>query len=315
MNNQPLPYEVEDSAENALAMLGSGYEQPSVVIDPPRKSVVRRKGKMVEEDEPAWVKFSTGFKKELAELGEYSLKVFLYIGLSIGFESGSSHPGIRKIAKETGMAQNTVIKAVKELEEKGFLEVERREKSSNVYMPIRYISVGKTASPDEADVDEAHDNLPHEDAKLPHQNDNLPHDSTVKLHNQIEQDKEEIIQEANQTVDMILKLNLPNAFQWKGRDSFRDNHLKYADWYNKKTGQECGKKSQRSWQKAFSEWQDEELDIPHLQEAYEQDVAWKKVIADPNELTKKAVAIKAKSKMVLAQIEQRPTGSSSGYYA
>ncbi len=47
-------------------------------------------------EEPVWVKFSTGFKKELATLDGYALKVFLYIGLSVSFANGKAYPGLRK---------------------------------------------------------------------------------------------------------------------------------------------------------------------------------------------------------------------------
>jgi DNA-binding MarR family transcriptional regulator len=301
-------YQVEESIENALEMIGS---HPTVIVEPPRKSVVRRQGKMIEEEEPSWVKFSTGFKKELVELGEHALKVFLYIGLSIGFESGSSHPGFRKIAKDTGMAQNTAIKAVQELEEKGFLVVNRREKASNVYTPIRYISIGKSASPDEADEPEP----PQNSDNLPHENDNLPHDSRVNYAQLEEQDKPELtseeIEQANRKVDAILRLNRQSAFQWKGRDYFKDNLLVYADWYFEKTGQICTKKYSKSWIKAFSEWREGSLDLKHLESARLARLKWKDFIADPNELTKDALAIKAQENLVPAQVQQ----GSSGFYA
>lgn len=174
----------QEEIQEAMSLLSG----ESVTIEPARKKVVRHNGKMVEVEEAAYVKFSTNFKRELSDIGEHALKVFLYIGLSIGFETGSSHPGIRKIAEETGMAQNTVIKAVKELEKKGFLAVHRKGKSSNIYTPIRYISIGKSASPDDADGAE----LPHEDANLPHENENLPQTSRVNLLNKNNKIKQEI---------------------------------------------------------------------------------------------------------------------------
>jgi hypothetical protein len=84
---------------------------------------------------------------------------------------------------------------------------------------------------------------------------------------------------------------------------FHDGHYRYADWYHGVTNQDCKKKYQRSWQKAFSEWQDAELSIEHLQKAYDEDIKWRGFITDPNELTKKAIAIKAASSK---QAPQRP---------
>ena len=108
-----------------------------------------------------------------------------------------------------------------------------------------------------------------------------------------QEEMQEIEDSANRTVDGILALNMGRGDKWEGREMFRDNHLHYADWWHEKTNLACKKKNVKSWQKAFSDWRDEELAVPHLLEAYNQDIAWKKAIADPNELTKKAVAIKA----------------------
>lgn len=126
-------------------MLGKGYEdQPSVVVEPPRRRIERRGKQMMEVEEAAFVKFSTEFKSELADLDVYALKVFIYIGLSINFETGTAYPGIRKIAKEAKMNKDTVAKAIEELEEKGFLTVRRRDGASNIYKPECYFAIGET---------------------------------------------------------------------------------------------------------------------------------------------------------------------------
>jgi hypothetical protein len=131
--------------QEALDMLGKGYEdQPAVVVEPPRRRIERRGKQMMEVEEAAYVKFSTEFKAELADLDVYALKVFIYIGLSINFETGTAFPGVRKIAKETKMNKDTVAKAIEELEEKGFLRVRRKDGSSNVYKPECYFAIGET---------------------------------------------------------------------------------------------------------------------------------------------------------------------------
>jgi DnaD/phage-associated family protein len=138
-------YITTEEVEEGLAMLGKGYEdQPSVVVEPPRRRLERRGKQMTEVEEAAYVKFSTEFKAELADLDVYALKVFIYIGLSINFETGAAYPGVRKIAKETKMNKDTVAKAVEELEEKGFLRVQRRDGSSNIYKPECYVAIGET---------------------------------------------------------------------------------------------------------------------------------------------------------------------------
>lgn len=145
MKTDELPgdYEVEDSIENANAMTGVGHESPpSVILEPPGSYFTRRNGKMVEVETPAWVKFSTEFKKELKELDVYSLKVFLYIGLSVNWKTGEACPGVRLIAEETGMDKGTVVIAVENLQEMGFLDIQKRQGTSNIYKTVRYISIG-----------------------------------------------------------------------------------------------------------------------------------------------------------------------------
>jgi hypothetical protein len=138
-------YITKEEIEEGLAMIGKGYEdQPSVVVEPPRRRIERRGKEMLEVEEAAYVKFSTEFKAELADLDVYALKVFIYIGLSINFESGTAYPGVRKIAKETGMNKDTVGKAIEELESKGFLQVRRKDGSSNIYKPECYFAIGET---------------------------------------------------------------------------------------------------------------------------------------------------------------------------
>lgn len=159
----------------------------SVEVKAPQKTTIRHRGRMVEIEEPAFVKFSTDFKSELIKLGEFSLKVFIYIGLSIGFETQSAYPGIRKIAEETGMDKDTVTGAVEELEEKGFLNVFRRQGNSNVYTPTRYFSIGRTV-PSEGTLEQ----VSLESAKLSLQNAEVSLHGRVDLHNQINQIKQEL---------------------------------------------------------------------------------------------------------------------------
>ena len=131
-----------EESQEAMDMLDVGYDQPTVVIEPPRTITARHNGRMVEIEEPAWVKFSTDFKKELKTLDVYSLKVFIYIGLSVNFKTGTAWPGLRKIAEDTGIDKDTAAKAVENLESRGFMTIQKRDGNSNIYKPTRYISIG-----------------------------------------------------------------------------------------------------------------------------------------------------------------------------
>jgi DNA replication protein DnaD len=179
-----------------LDMLGKGYEdQPSVVVEPPRRRIERRGKQMLEVEEAAFVKFSTEFKAELADLDVYALKVFIYIGLSINFETGTAYPGVRKIAKETNMNKDTVAKAIEELEGKGFLTVLRRDGASNIYKPECYFAIGETVPSGRTphELSDENDKLSEDFPELSDENDKLSGASRVKdaqLDKQEEQEKQ-----------------------------------------------------------------------------------------------------------------------------
>lgn len=117
---------------------------PTVEIEPPRSVISRRGRDFVEEDKPAFIKFSTGFKKELAEIDEIALKVWIYIALSINRNSGKANPGLRTIAKGTGLAINTIQSALVRLEGKyNLLMVDRESKKYNIYEPIAFVSANR----------------------------------------------------------------------------------------------------------------------------------------------------------------------------
>lgn len=168
--------------QEALDMLNF-EDQPSVVVEPPRRRTERRGRQMVEVEEAAYVKFSTEFKTELADLDVYALKVFIYIGLSINFETGTAYPGVRKIAAETKMNKDTVAKAIEELEEKGFLQVHRKDGSSNIYKPECYFAIGETVPSGRTPPE-----LSDADGKLSDENAELSDASRVK---NAQQDKQE----------------------------------------------------------------------------------------------------------------------------
>jgi len=99
-------------------------------------------------------------------------------------------------------------------------------------------------------------------------------------------------EQAGQKVMAMVEQARHGANMWRGRELFRDNHLDYADWYNHATGQEPGKKFAKSWQKAFSDWEECRLTVDSLKTAFAARSKWR-TVADPNELTKDAAAIQA----------------------
>jgi DNA-binding transcriptional regulator YhcF (GntR family) len=137
--------------QDAMEMLGAGYETPLEIH--PQSTVIRRRGfEMTEEVVPAFVKISTGFKKELREIDATALKVWLFIALSINRNSENAHPSLETLAKNCGMGENTVIRAVRYLESAGLLSVSRANRKVNIYSIPEYVSANqKSTSKTEAD--------------------------------------------------------------------------------------------------------------------------------------------------------------------
>jgi DNA replication protein DnaD len=132
---QQADYVTQEEVQEALEMLGKGYDEPAVVIERPRVIAERQpNGEFIERTIPVYVKYSTAFKDELKNITGSELKVWTYIILSIN-ESGVAFPGIRTIADAIGMSHQTVITAIEGLEEKKLLHVLRGEKRYNIYQP------------------------------------------------------------------------------------------------------------------------------------------------------------------------------------
>lgn len=126
---------------DALEMMGTGYA--SIEIEQAKQVIIRRAGRMVSEDRPAFVKVSTAFKQELSVISGDALKVWLFIALSINRNTGKANPGLRTIAESVNLAVNTVQKALKELEAMELLTVDRDTKRHNIYETPEYVSANK----------------------------------------------------------------------------------------------------------------------------------------------------------------------------
>lgn len=153
MKKEGQKYQEEDSTENAMEMLGAGYEHPSLELHPPQTVIRRRGWEMQEEVIPAFVKISTAFKKELPSISGNAMKIWLFIALSINRNTEQAHPGIRKIATSCSVSQNTVTSCIKELEGLGLLSVNREDRKYNIYEMPDYVSANsKTASKNDTDT-------------------------------------------------------------------------------------------------------------------------------------------------------------------
>jgi hypothetical protein len=147
MSEERGEYKVGSDTEiqDAMDMLGKGYDRPSVIITPPHVTMERRDNAFKEVIVPAFVKISTDFKSELATIDEVALKVWLYIALSVNRYSGKANPGLRTISAGTGLAINTIRAALERLEEKyNLLTVDRESRKYNIYEPLAYVSANRT---------------------------------------------------------------------------------------------------------------------------------------------------------------------------
>jgi len=307
-------YNVQAETKEALEMFGKGYE-PAIEIESARTVTERRNGKLIETERAAFVKIYTTFKDELKTIEGEDLKVWLYLALSVNRFTGDARPGLRKIAEDTGMAVNTARAAIDRLESKDLLDVIRNDGIQNCYRPSDYVSVKKetvsktdtpagAVSKTDTTVSKnrrAVSNQYRKSAQLEELEEPEKEAATPRLSSS---ELEEVKTEANQTVDgflenerRIAELKIQGKV-WRGRELCMPQYLPYGDWWHEKTQQHMygakGKaKVNPEWLKAFKEFYENEIPISVLNETYDAEIAWKKIISKPSELVAKAKAIAA----------------------
>jgi hypothetical protein len=142
--------EISEEVQDAIDMLGAGYQESSVEIEAPRTVIRRTNGRLEKVEQQAFIKLSTSFKTELTNISSDALKVWIFIALSINRETEIAYPGLRTISKSVNLAVNTVQKALKELEKLNLLIVDRESYRFNIYKTPGYVSANKkepTVSP------------------------------------------------------------------------------------------------------------------------------------------------------------------------
>ena len=270
------------------------HGEPSIEVEAPRKVTERRGGQLVETERSAFVKLYTSFKGELKDIDGNELKVWLYLALSINRYTKDARPGLRKIAEDTGMAVNTVRGIVEKLEERGLLDVDKADGKGSVYHPADYVSVSKidtvTVSKKEATVSNLGGTVSasrREFAQLEELE--STRDSGKPLLSETE------IQQVNNKVDAIIA-NSAKA-DWRGRETFAPQDWALVDWYHNATGQDCPKTKYKDWHHAVTLWKSNGLTVSDLQAAYDMDIKWRGVFTSPNQLTDKAIALRAQGKV------------------
>lgn len=139
MSEDQSEYKADELAENgylkeAIEMLGAGYDQPAAIIDPRRTVKALRDTGLYEYKAWGWVKLSAKFIAHLRHLKGAKLAIWQCIALSID-ESGTCKMTYKDMGALTGYSHTEVIQSVKELEEAGYLTVNKDGKT-NIYQPL-----------------------------------------------------------------------------------------------------------------------------------------------------------------------------------
>lgn len=146
MSEQQENYVTQDEVQEALDMLGKGYEAPYEIHLPSRVVSEGDEGQQ-EYQTGVWIKITASFRnKHLKKLKGSRLGVWLCIALHIN-EKNDSHPSIETICQETGYSNREVINCVRELEKDGYLTVIRGQERYNIYHVNFGAAYGKGKTP------------------------------------------------------------------------------------------------------------------------------------------------------------------------
>lgn len=134
MSEEKQEYKTE--VEEALTMLGVGYENeaPAVIIEKPRKDLALRDGGLAEYKVWGWVKKSAKFIFHVRRLRGAKLSIWEVVSLSIN-EDGECALSLGDLVKLTGYSRSEVSESVKELEEMGYLSVQKEAGKKSIFKP------------------------------------------------------------------------------------------------------------------------------------------------------------------------------------
>lgn len=122
------------SEDQAEYITESEYSQKSVIIERPRKVHGVSDGGLEEYNLSGWVKMSTKFCAHIKRLRGAKLAIWLCMALIID-EEGQCKLTQKELCELTGYSHTEVIDSVRELDEMGFLSVDRSGKK-NLYQPV-----------------------------------------------------------------------------------------------------------------------------------------------------------------------------------
>lgn len=134
MSEEKQEYKTE--IEEALTMLGVGYDdsKPAVIIEKPRKDLALHESGLSEYKVWGWVKKSAKFIFHVRRLRGAKLSIWEVVSLSID-EDGECKLSLGDLVKLTGYSRSEVSESVKELEEMGYLSVQKEAGKKSVFKP------------------------------------------------------------------------------------------------------------------------------------------------------------------------------------
>lgn len=292
MSEDPAKYETStDEVREAMEILGKGYDtsQPAAVIHPPKTVNALSDSGLIEYRVWGWVKVSANFIHHIRKLKGAKLAIWQVLSLAID-ENGTCNLTIKQIRALSGYSHTEVIESIKELEEWGYLSVKRLGKG-RIYTPEFTARGDKTPAKQVKKLDSSDNN----DSSPQEQDESSP-----SLEKSVPSIRE--LKELKDILDGILeseRLAIQNVDKaWRGRELLPEFLLVYGDWWHSKTrlhfyGKNSKPKLDKAALKTFNEWYEDEITISALCQSYDIDIAWKKVISKPAEITAKAKAIQA----------------------
>jgi len=187
----------------------------------------------------------------------------------------------------TGLSVNSIKSGAEKAVERGILTVEVDETDAARIEKWYCLNMS-----DESKFDTRLSNLDTRLSKV----DSLPSKVDNRTEKETIERKKQILSSADKEMDGILAFEqmAEKAQQegyWQGRELIPSHLLKYADWWNSKTGQVMKGKVNSAWLKEFTRWYDEQITTPALDEAFEHVKGWKKLIEKPADITSAAKAI------------------------
>lgn len=109
------------------------YGQPAAIIEQPRKVLSLHEEGMREYNAWGWVKISAKFISHIKKLRGAKLAIWQCIALSID-ETGTCNLTIKELKELTGYSHTEVIESLRELDEMGYLSVDKDGKR-RIYTP------------------------------------------------------------------------------------------------------------------------------------------------------------------------------------